>query len=139
MGSSCSCFHRKKILNSKVPVAEIVVSGPIRVVNFQLQVQGDINAQKFLQSIDSNAPIPQPLEGGDGNGSLYECMLDIQYKDILLSECEKSNTVRVYGLDKPFTRSFEVMEVDKSVYRGDFYVQWDFGRKSSVVQKPYWN
>ncbi len=139
MGSSCSCLQRKKVLNSKVPVAEVVVSDKIRLVNFQLQIQGEASAKDFIQMIDSNAPIPQPLEGGDGNGSLYECMLDSNYRDILLDECNKTKTIRIYGLDKPFTRSFEIMEFNRDVYRGDYYVQWEFGRKSSIVQKPYWN
>lgn len=138
MGSSYSCFQRKKVLNSNVPVAEVVVSDKIKLVNFQLQIQSSESAKDFIQMIDSKAPIPQPLEGGDGNGALYECMLDSNYRDILLDECNKTKTIRIYGLDKPYARSFEVMEFDRSIYRGDYYVQWDFGKKSSIVKKPYW-
>ena len=97
------------------------------VFSFQLQINMNYqsSAKTFIHSIDSNAPIPQPLEGGNGNGPLYQCILDAKKKDILIQMCEQSQANKIYT-------SLHPIQIEKSKYRPDYFVHWQFGKDTTV-------
>ncbi len=48
----------------------------MRVAELQIQLKtNEKTAAEIIHSIDPSAPYPQALEGGDGNGALYLCIL----------------------------------------------------------------
>jgi hypothetical protein len=87
----------------------------MHVVAFQIQMKNSsVSAKEFLQQIDSSAPIPHPLEGGDGKGPLYLCLLDVQ-KLVALKTCIEERGFLFYTQPIP-------MKLDESHYRRDWYV-----------------
>ena len=99
----------------------------MKCVHFQLQVSGGDRekAKKILQRVDPRAPMPQPLEGGDGNGALWQCILDEEKVDRLVESL--SGDVRLY------TQFYKVKnEVDASVYLPSNQVAWRFGKEPTI-------
>lgn len=80
--------------------------------------------------IDSQAPIPQALEGGDGNGPLYLCILRQDKVDALKSFCQQNPGFHIYGTLHP-------MLLEDSLYRPDAYVRWQFGKDPTVSLTKY--
>lgn len=101
----------------------------MEVMRFQLQVSSG-NALQFMRKIDKSVPIPQPLEGGDGNGCLYECILDSTKINDLVLACKKQSTIRVYT-------SLTELQLPKELYRPDYYVHWNFGKEPTVSAEQY--
>lgn len=100
----------------------------MKVVEFQIQVrQSGIQLSEILKTIDAKAPIPQALEGGDGNGPLYQCILCEDKKQAMEAFCEKNSSIAIYG-------SFHPFEMEESLYRPDRYVQWQWGSHPTVTQ-----
>ncbi len=99
----------------------------MKVVEFQIQItDANVYAQQFIQMIDCDAPIPEPLEGGDGKGPLYMCILDIRKLDNLQKYATREGSgVRVYTNFFPF-------EVEDSLYSPQNYVRWNFGKHATI-------
>ena len=89
----------------------------MRVVYFQAQTT-ECDITPMMREIDPNCPIPQSLEGGDGNGCLWECVIDERKK-----EAVENRFPNVYL----FTT-----EVDDDLYRPEYFVQWRFGEPPSI-------
>ena len=96
----------------------------MKVVGFQLQTR-EGNLQSFYK-IDPSAPIAQPLEGGDGQGPVYQCVLALEKVDELKALCEKNPYIRIYTPFKEF-------ELDNTLYRSDFNVEWRFLKNPVVL------
>jgi hypothetical protein len=91
----------------------------MQFVEFQIQLKKQKpTARDILQSIDPSAPIPQSLEGGNGNGVLYQCILDASKVSLLDKNIMYTD---IYSID-----------LDKDLYRPDYYVQWRFGKHPTV-------
>ena len=115
--------------------AESMPSTPMKVCFFQLQIlsefySGPADATNFLRSVDPNCPVPQALEGGNGRGPLYQCILDAEKKEKLLKAIERSSQLLIVG-------SFGRGEVDRGLYRPDCYAHWNFGADPSLSISPY--
>jgi hypothetical protein len=103
----------------------------MKVVEFQLQIHDtSITASDILQMIDPSAPFPDPLEGGDGKGPLYQCILREEKVKDFLEYCEKDTTIRIYTSLHPF-------ELADDLYQGKFYVHWQFGKDPTVSKSKY--
>lgn len=103
----------------------------MKVAEFQIQLQsGQQTAQEILQTFDPNAPIPQALEGGNGNGPLYQCVLNATDVNFLRKFCDENPDVIFYT--EP-----HVFELADSLYRPDFYVHWQMGASPTVSEDPW--
>jgi hypothetical protein len=102
----------------------------MRVANFQLQTSDlhNLGPLKIIQLIDAHAPIPQPLEGGDGNGPLFECILRDDKVEALQKFCDENPSVRIYT-------SIEYYDMNDYYYRPNWHVQWQFGGQTTVTEK----
>ena len=98
----------------------------MKVVDFQLQIRdSSVKASDILHMIDNSAPIPQPLEGGDGNGPLYQVILRQEKVKEFQDYCEKDTSVVIYT-------SMHSFELPDEHYKGYFYVLWQFGGNPTV-------
>lgn len=96
----------------------------MKFVEFQIQLkQQKPTAREILQSIDPSVPIPQSLEGGNGNGVLYQCILDASKVSLLDRNILYTD---IYSID-----------LEKELYRPDYYVQWRFGKPPTVTEKQW--
>lgn len=112
------------------------------VLRFQLQIQTYVNgayvyinrnsANEFIKRIDPNSPIPQPLEGGNGLGPLYECILDEAKKDQLLQACNQ-DTHTIMNSPLYLISGYYRIQLEKSNYRPDYYVHWQFFSDTTVT------
>jgi hypothetical protein len=94
----------------------------MKVIYFQLQIKEyPLDPATIIMQVDPSAPVPQALEGGDGNGALYLCILDSAKLNVFDTLC-KSNYLPV----KLYTKYTE-FDLDKTTYRPDYYVHWQFG------------
>lgn len=102
----------------------------LRVVEFQLQLMtSKYTAKDLLQEIDPSAPIPQPLEGGDMNGPLVQCILRLDKLDTLQRYCEDNHRdIKIYTGCTSF-------HLEESLYRPDGYVSWQMGADPTVTLK----
>lgn len=99
----------------------------MKVLYFQAQTTQPEKMLEALRKIDPKCPIPQALEGGDGNGGLWQCILDISKNQALLSYVSDINArFTIYDT------FIETTEVDDKLYRPDYYVQWRFGEDPTV-------
>lgn len=98
----------------------------MKCVHFQLQTSR-AKVKEFLQRVDPRSPMPQPLEGGDGNGCLWECILDAKKVDTLIESLD--DNVRLYT-----QLHIMKMEVDPSLYLPSNQVSWQFG-KDPIIEK----
>ena len=99
----------------------------MRVVDFQLQMSGaNLNARDFIQNIDQNAPIPHPLEGGDGNGCLFQCVLDVNKVEKLKAFCERNEHTRIYT-------NLREYDLEENLYSPNNRVEWRFLGHSKVA------
>lgn len=99
----------------------------MKCVHFQLQISsgGADKARQFLHRVDPRAPVPQPLEGGDGNGGLWHCILDSTKVDSLVESLNDS--VRLY------TQLNKIKEdIDSSFYLPTNQVVWQFGKDPTI-------
>ena len=98
----------------------------MKVVEFQVQIQDlSITANDIIQMIDNSAPFPQPLEGGNGNGPLYQCILCQDKLKEFQDYCEKDTSVVIYT-------SIHSFELPDELYKGHYYVRWQFGANPTV-------
>ena len=95
----------------------------MKVVYFQAQTK-ERDITPMIREIDPNCPIPQSLEGGDGNGGLWQCMIDIDKKDALLN-CTNFRIVSTF---------LYTTEVDDMLYRPDYCVEWRWG-EAPIISK----
>lgn len=99
----------------------------MRCVTFQLQISvGGVKGKDVIHSIDKRAPCPCPLEGGDGLGVLWQCILDSNKVDLLI-ESMKGDTVRLYS----FVHKLE-QEVEESLYNPENLVVWRMGKEPAI-------
>lgn len=101
----------------------------MKTAYLQIQLQS-VSKEEFmsvLRSIDANAPAPQALEGGDGNGILYLCILDETH----LREFISHPKIFCYTEPRPTV-------VDDALYRPDYYVKWRFGEAPTVSAVDPW-
>ena len=99
----------------------------MKCVSFQLQISvGGLKGKDVIHSVDPRAPCPCPLEGGDGNGFLWQCILDSNKVDLLI-ESFKDNTVRLYS----FVHKLEE-EVDDNLYKPEHSVVWRMGKEPAI-------
>lgn len=124
-----------KVIPEARAIAESIPSTPMKVCFFQLQIlsefySGPEDATTFLRSIDPRVPKPQGLEGGNGRGPLYQCILDVSKKEKLLNAVENISQLLIVG-------SFGRGEVDSGLYRPDCYAHWNFGADPSLSTEPY--
>jgi hypothetical protein len=103
----------------------------IRILDFQLQLKtSNYTAKELIHQVDPSAPIPQAVEGGDMNGPLYQCLLREEKQDALLTLCEaQSQHVKLYSKSVVF-------DLEKSLYRPDWYVHWQLGTPPTVKAMP---
>lgn len=106
------------------------MSPKIRVVEFQLQLKtSDFTAKELLHKLDPSAPIPQPLEGGDMNGPLYQCILAYEKLETFLHYCEENLTkFKLYSGPTSF-------DLEERLYKANGYVQWQMGTHPTVTLK----
>ena len=103
----------------------------MKVVEFQLQIQdSSITANDIVHLIDKSAPIPQALEGGDGNGPLYQCILREEKVKEFQEYCEKDTSVVIYT-------SMHSFELPDELYKGTYYVEWQFGANPTVSKTKF--
>jgi hypothetical protein len=96
------------------------------VYSFQLQLRTrHRSAAEILHEIDPQAPIPEALEGGDGHGPLYECILDVEKEEALVRFCSESGEGFVYT-------SLHKITLNDLLYQPEYYVQWRFGKDTTV-------
>lgn len=102
----------------------------LRVVELQIQVKtSGFSVKDLLHKIDPSAPIPQPLEGGNMEGPLYQCVLRLEKMDRLQRYCEENfKDIKIYSGCLSF-------DLEESLYRPDFYVQWQMGSVPTVTLK----
>lgn len=98
----------------------------MKCVYFQLQVSSSEKLKKILQRVDLRAPIPQALEGGDGNGGLWQCILDENKVDALV-ECLQIESVLLYT---PFQR----LNIESDLYLPLNKVIWRFGKEPTIEE-----
>lgn len=125
----------EKVIPEARATAESIPSTPMKVCFFQLQIlsefySGPADATNFLRSVDPRVPKPQALEGGNGRGPLYQCILDSSKKEKLLKAVENSSQYVIVG-------SFGRGEVDGGLYRPDCYAHWNFGADPSLSVSEY--
>ena len=95
----------------------------MKVLYFQAQTwERDITP--MLREIDLMCPKPQALEGGDGEGGLWQCMLDITKKDALFAYNNPE-----FRMFSPFVH---VTEIEDDLYNPEYFVQWRWGRDPTV-------
>lgn len=100
----------------------------MEVVYFILQTHGQYEINSFLRQIDPQAPCAEPLEGGDGNGPLYLCMIDAQLQKIVEEVCGKIDHTHVYAKADAFRK----INVDPKRYSPEYHVQWNLGADPSL-------
>ena len=99
----------------------------MRVANFQLQ-SSDMNnfpPMRVINIVDPYAPVVQALEGGDGNGPLFECILRDDKVEALQAYCAENPAVRIYT-------PIQYFDIDDYKYRPNWFVQWQFGGQTTV-------
>jgi hypothetical protein len=108
----------------------------MKVYEFNLQLARNVISQlteleliNILHSIDKNTPIPQALEGGNGNGPLYLCVLDIEKMEELRKYCKENSHLILY------TTYPSMFDLDETKYHSDYHVEWEFAKNPSVVKK----
>jgi hypothetical protein len=101
------------------------------VVYFQLQVKGPFTAQECIWKIDSDAPVPSPLEGGDGNGPLYLCIFDAKLVPLLYA-------AKYQLIFKVYTQptQFWMKEI---YYKNTYHVRWRIQGIPGVSLERYTN
>ena len=110
-------------------IAEEQGTNKMKAMEFQIQMRRQtLSAKDLLHQIDSAAPIPQALEGGDGKGPLYQCILDVR-KLLLLKGLVEDGFCVLYTRPIP-------LEIDETTYRPDWYVQWQKGTSPTVCSRP---
>lgn len=93
----------------------------MKCVHFQLQSSNPQKVKELLQKVDPRAPLPEALEGGDGKGGLWECILDANKVDMLVESLQE-NIVYLY------TEIYSIKkEVDPALYLPSNRVSWQFG------------
>jgi hypothetical protein len=101
----------------------------MQAYSFQIQIAPSEDpaskVNKFMKHVDSNSPIPEPLEGGDGNGCLYECVIESSKKELLLLQVKNFPEIKIYT-------SFYEITVDPKLYRSTSFVHWNFGKDTSI-------
>ena len=98
-------------------------------VEFQIQLKtSTYTAKELIHQIDPAAPIPQLLEGGDMQGPLYQCILDIK-KLLLLKGLVEDGLLLLYTRPNP-------LDIDEAKYRPDLYVQWQMGEAPTITSQP---
>jgi hypothetical protein len=100
----------------------------MRVLQFTIQVKFVLAfADQIIKEIHPSAPIPDALEGGDGNGPLYLCILDATKLDRLREyAAENFRIMRLYILPTEF-------ELEDSLYKPNRQVKWQPGDNPTVV------
>jgi len=102
----------------------------LRVVEFQLQLKTSRStAKEILQTIDSSAPIPQALEGGDLQGPLYQCLVREEKIHSLQAYCESTNLCTMYT-------DPHIISLSRALYRSDYFVSWNLGGSPTVSSQP---
>lgn len=97
------------------------------VYSFQLQLKNTTRTvTELIHELDPLAPIPEPLEGGDGKGPLYQCIFDARKDDLLMRHWKDGGEALIYTF-------FTKLEIDDKLYRPDYYVQWRFGAEPTVL------
>ena len=94
----------------------------MKVVYFQAQSRDPTKIHSMLREIDPMCPTPQALEGGDGNGGLWQCMLDVRKKDALIS----------YNI---MILSMFTTDVDDKLYSPENLVKWVWGGPPILVKR----
>lgn len=107
----------------------------MKVVEFQMQLKATnwtlpesisrSSATEIIHLIDPQAPIPCPLEGGNANGPLYQCVLDKEKGEAFLSFCKENPSV------VPYTAFYE-FELHEDSYNPFSYVHWGYDRQPVV-------
>lgn len=110
---------------------------PFPVIYFQLQVASEFHDQvdptKFLRDIDPRCPIVQALEGGNGKGPLYQCILDKTKRAEMLEKTKDNKMIYINGRKfEEYQLGIHDGEVHVDDYRPDYYVHWNFGDDPSL-------
>lgn len=102
----------------------------LHVVSFHLQLKTTTyTARQVLHHVDPLAPIPQVLEGGDGNGPLYLCVLREKKVDALQAFCESNQK------DLTISSEYRVFLLAKELYTSDSSVEWKMGTSPTVCSR----
>jgi hypothetical protein len=97
----------------------------MKVLYFQTQTRNMDAMVSMMREIDPMCPTPEPLEGGDGNGVLFQCILDERKKDVLLAY--NNPDFKVYS------RYLHTTEIDDKLYKPECYVKWRFGGDPTIT------
>ena len=103
----------------------------MKVVYFQAQTQ-ERDITPMLREIDPNCPIPQALEGGDGNGGLWQCMIAFNKVEILYDLfAHKKPKFKLYSM------IFDTTEVDDELYKPEHFVRWRWAEPPTVSRSSH--
>jgi hypothetical protein len=88
------------------------------VVEFQVQTKESPESLfERLQSVDTCVPVPEPLEGGDGKGPLYQCIFQKEkFKNLI----ELYPSLTIYTQPHEFT-------MNRLMYTSSHKVSWQMG------------
>ncbi len=91
----------------------------MRVAELQIQLnQQERTAAEIIRAIDPSAPLPSPLEGGNGQGPVYLCILKEEHLKMYTQFCQKHATsFKVYA--GPF-----FFDMDAERYSAEWTCQW---------------
>lgn len=91
----------------------------MKVYEFQVQTGDEEAMVKALRAVDSQAPIPQPLEGGNMKGPLYQIIIATETIHAFVKKLEDEKIAHVYT--EP-----NLYELEDSLYSSHSYVEWQF-------------
>lgn len=97
-------------------------------VEFQVQVRDGSDIYTVMKEVDPQAPIAQPLEGGNGQGPLYQCILQESKVEEMKRRCDETSL---------YLHMMSKLQIDKSLYRPDYYVKWQFAAKPTVSKTRF--
>ncbi len=109
----------------------------MRVAELQIQLKAfDKRAEELIHAIDPSAPLPSPLEGGNGQGPVYLCILQEDHLKMYKQFCEKhSESFIIYS--GPF-----FFDMDAEKYSPEWMCHWSMDgfatlTKARKNQTPY--
>lgn len=103
----------------------------MKVVDFQFQLKKfEQDIIDYIHAVDPKAPRPEALEGGNGKGPLYQCILTFEKYIELVQYCDATGIGKIYTYPKEF-------ELAEDLYRPDYYVHWCLGGLATVTSEQY--
>jgi len=105
----------------------------MRVAELQIQLKtSEKTAEELIHEIDPQAPLPSPLEGGNGQGPLYLCILN---EDLLkfLEKFKKQHSESFLVYSGPY-----MFDMEAKHYSPEWMCQWSMDGFATLT-KAYKN